>query len=302
MRHVDGFLSLDVGGTKIKSAIVLTDGRLLLPARECDAGAGDPQEVLVSRFLGIIQSQLVCAKAKGVSIRAGCIGFPGPFDYDRGICLLKGIGKYDALYGLNFRHLLEGNFSLPFYFFNDAALFVAGACNLTEAKRFQKVFGVCLGTGIGSAFYDRPRLVRQGDGVPHDGYIYHLPFKDGILDQYLSATGLRRKIAESGLDAADVRELADLARDENAAAVRIFEDFGKELTDVLPDIAETFGAGCLILGGKISGAADLFSPPLHQALEKRRIKLLILPDSSDFALRAAAFLLSESGLQKNCRI
>lgn len=97
---------------------------------------------------------------------AGCIGFPGPFDYDRGICLLKGIGKYDALYGLNFRHLLEGNFSLPFYFFNDAALFVAGACNLTEAKRFQKVFGVCLGTGIGSAFYDRPRLIPAGRWRP----------------------------------------------------------------------------------------------------------------------------------------
>lgn len=290
-----GFLSLDVGGTKIKGAVLSADSRLLFPAEEYSAGAGDAKEVLIERFFKIVGEQLSRADAKGVSVAAGCIGFPGPFDYDQGICLLRGIGKYDALYGLNLRRLLEERFRLPFYFYNDAALFVVGAGNLTGARQFQKIFGVCLGTGIGSAFYDRPELVRQGPNVPKDGYIYHLPFRDGILDQYLSATGLRRRIAESGVNAADVKELADMARLGNTEAVQIFRTFGEELADVLPDIAETFGAQCLILGGKISGAADLFAAPLQRALEERRISLLIVPDSSNFALRAAAFLLTESG-------
>lgn len=297
-QHVDGFLSLDVGGTKIKAAVVLTDGRLLSPAREYSAGAGDARPVLVERFFAIVQEQLDAAGAKGVSVLAGCVGFPGPFDYEQGVCLLQGIGKYDALYGLNLRRLLEGKFGFPFYFFNDAALFLVGACNLAEAKRYQKVCGVCLGTGIGSAFYDRPWLVKEGADIPKDGYIYSLPFKDGILDEYLSATGLRREIARAGLDITDVHELADLARDEKEQAIQIFQEFGKDLASVLPDIAQKFGARCLVLGGKIAGAADLFAASLRHTLEKRRIRLLVLPDSSNYALRAAAFLLAESRGQR----
>ena len=66
----------------------------------------------------------------------------------------------------------------------------------------------------------------------------------------------------------------------------------------MPDIAQKFGARCLVLGGKIAGAADLFAASLRHTLEKRRIRLLVLPDSSNYALRAAAFLLAESRGQR----
>jgi glucokinase len=38
-------------------------------------------------------------------VRIG-ISMPGPFDYENGICLIKGQNKYEALYGLYIKGLL----------------------------------------------------------------------------------------------------------------------------------------------------------------------------------------------------
>lgn len=35
------------------------------------------------------------------------LAFPGPFDYEQGICLMKGLDKYDRLYGINLRQVFS---------------------------------------------------------------------------------------------------------------------------------------------------------------------------------------------------
>ena len=57
------------------------------------------------------------------------LAFPGPFDYAKGICLLRGLDKYDALYGVDLRRAFSrGSGIAPedILFTNDASAFALG--------------------------------------------------------------------------------------------------------------------------------------------------------------------------------
>lgn len=285
-------LSLDVGGTGIKTTLVSTTGELLKPIEQFEAKSNQDREIILNHFSDIINSQLLFAKEKGYEVIRAGVGFPGPFDYENGICKLKGIGKYDAIYDVNIKDYFENKFHFPFRFANDADLYTLGVCNLAEGKEFNRVMCVCIGTGIGSGFFARPNLVKTGDEVPTDGFIYHIPYQDGIVDQYLSATGLRTMIKKSNLcnRISDVKELADLSRDGNKEAKEIFSTFANQLAEVLPNLAQKFHADCLVVGGQIAKSADLFITPLENALKQKQIRLRISTKSSELALRAACLL------------
>jgi glucokinase len=82
-------------------------------------------------------------------------GFPGPFDYEAGICLIEGVEKYGALYGVNIRDAIRTRLDLgdlPILFRNDAEAAVVGETRYGAGRNYPRVIGVTLGTGCGSAF------------------------------------------------------------------------------------------------------------------------------------------------------
>lgn len=285
-------LALDVGGTAIKTTLVSLSGKIVKTIEEFEAKSNEKKEVILNHFSQMIESQLLFANKKGYQVISAGVGFPGPFDYENGICKLEGIGKYDTLYDVNMKEFFEAQFQIPFRFANDADLYTLGVCHLAEGKEFNRVMCVCIGTGIGSGFFARSKLVKSGEKVPTDGFIYHIPYKDGIVDQYLSATGLRAMIKNSNLSnqISDVKELAELAREGHDEAKDIFATFANHLAEVLPNIAEQFQADCLVVGGQVAKSADLFISPLEDALKEKQIQLRISTKSSELALRAACLL------------
>ncbi len=82
--------------------------------------------------------------------------------------------------------LLTTQKDLTMRFLNDATSFAVGEAWLGEGRGFQKVVVVTLGTGFGSAFVEDGVPVVSGDEVPKEGCLWHLPFKEGIADDYFS--------------------------------------------------------------------------------------------------------------------
>ena len=77
-------LGIEIGGTKLQSAVVAADGRVLL--RRSDrvdpaGGAGGIRTVLAAQIAGIIDD----AAGKGLAIRAIGIGFGGPVNREQGV-------------------------------------------------------------------------------------------------------------------------------------------------------------------------------------------------------------------------
>lgn len=207
-----------------------------------------------------------------------CVGlaFPGPFDYDEGTCWIRGLDKFESLYGVNVRErLLEGLHAsdrahparqFRVIFQNDARLFGLGA-----SVRFpdERLAAITLGTGIGSCFIDRGKLVTKGPSVPTDGYLFGLPHGKGIADHCFSRRGILALFREAGYsaDGYDVKEYAELAREGDARACELFCSFGRELGNFLAPYMRQFDAERLLIGGQIAGSLDLFGEGLQQGLQ-----------------------------------
>ena len=256
---------LELGGTHVTAARVEGDGvvpgswvrRPLRP----DGGRAE--------LLGAILQAAVAAHRPEVG--AWGVAVPGPFDYEHGICAIRGVHKLDALHGVDLRAELAGALRLGdgrrVRFLNDADAFLLGEWLAGAAKGRRRCVGVTLGTGLGSAFLADGQICHHGAGVPPDGRLDLVAFRGRPVEETISRRGLlaRYRACRPGSDL-DVEQVAARARAGEAAARQTFAEVMAALGEFLAPWLRGFGASCLVVGGSIARAWDLIEPALRPAL------------------------------------
>ena len=292
-------IGVDVGGSHITAvAVDLTAHRIISGSRAESPvdNKAEANEILT------VWSDTLKQVLRGIQIfNLKGIGFamPGPFDYVKGICLIRGVPKYEKLYGVNVGKAVSERLGLPcdcrVRFMNDASSFAVGEAWAGKAAGYARMMAVTLGTGFGSAFLENRIPVVEGDRVPKMGCVYHLPFGTGIADDYFSTRWFTSRYREvTGHDAAGVREVAMMAG--RAPEVKeIFDSFGAGLGSFLAPWLKRFGAEILVMGGNISHAYNLFGPSLEEALRRSDCNTLtaISELKEDAALLGSAYLLDD---------
>jgi predicted NBD/HSP70 family sugar kinase len=282
-------IALDVGGTSVKSALVAPGGHVIGKPSITSIDSSGEAESILGTFAQIISTLLGQAQASNVIGVA--LGFPGPFDYAAGICLIKGVEKYGALYGVNMREAIRARLDLgdlSILFRNDAEAAVVGEARYGAGRDYRRLIGVTLGTGCGSAFLVDGVPVTSGPGVPPNGWLYPMLFHGLRADDVFSRRGLEVRLRSAGVTQRNVKDAAAAARAGDAAAHQVFEAFGADLGTFLNSFAVAFAAEAVLVLGRIAGAIDLFGPPLRQALS---VPALPGERGPDAALLGAAELL-----------
>jgi len=236
--------ALELGGSHVSSARVdLESGRVDGPLRHSlDAGASR-EELL--RVLAAAADHVRGFEPIGFAV-------PGPFDHERGICLIRGLGKLEALYGVDLREVLN----LNAVFLNDAEAFLLGEAEAGAARSHGRAIGLTLGTGLGSAFLAGGEIVRDGAGVPPNGDLHTVAFRGSPVEDTISARGIR---ARTGRDPASLAALADAADPVAAAALA---EVGADLAEFLEPWLTAFRPTVVVVGGGIAGAWRHFSAAL----------------------------------------
>ena len=274
------YLCLDVGGTEIKAAPLDANGKMLSKIQYFPAMACADKKTLLEHFAHIFTS--ICPADK-VPIEID-LAFPGPFDYEIGICLLQGLEKYDALYGCNLRHAFAALSGLPqkrIQFINDAAAFALGELTFGSSRQAHKTLFTVIGTGCGSAFGVDGFLAAKGTlGVPPHGYFYNAPFMDSCVDDYISRRGLEKLTKDLLGTPLDGRALAARVAAGDTQAASCFLQFGVLLRDALSPQIEAFNPDMICLGGQIMRSAPLFLSPLEALCNEKNIKLSVTQDTS----------------------
>lgn len=247
-------LLLDVGGTFIKGAVaetttstpVFTD-RFEIPIDS--AGSFDA-----------ISASLRAACSRVASCGRVAVAIPGPFDYAEGTFLMK--HKFASVYGLSFRALAGIPDTVPVTFVHDVNCMLAGEIAYGAARDFQNAALVTLGTGLGFAVAVEGSILVAPSGSPEVG-IWDLPWRDGILEDYVSSRGIRRLYSKE----LSVKDMADAARAGDIEAEQAFRYAGDILVQALEPILYQYDVECLLFGGQISRSYDLFecSLPLLKA-------------------------------------
>lgn len=274
--------ALEIGGTHVCGGLIDLPARRVIPAsrRRLPLDASADAEAIVEAILRC--AALVDAPPDlpwGVAI-------PGPFDYERGISLLHGGGKFGALYGLELGKLLrERNPAQPstVSFINDANAFVLGEWMAGAASGHNRVVGITLGTGIGSAFLASGTIVEDDPRVPPEGRVDLLSYDGRPLEETVSRRAIRdrylRQHGEAGQDpTVDVREVAQRARAGDAMANRVLAQAFTALGEVLGPWLRQFAPSVLVVGGSMAASWDLIGnqiragiarvePPLLDALD-----------------------------------
>ncbi|MGP0584289.1 ROK family protein [Paenibacillus timonensis] len=279
-------LALDAGGTVLKGALlvngkIVPDSFLSRPSE-----SQGPAANTITRFAGACLHLLRFYNAvygplrHNDKIRIG-FAFPGPFNYEEGVALLQGIGKYEALYKLSVRDLLREKLyqlsshtpsiltnllaSAEIRFGNDAHLFGLGIGLRFPSKR---LICLTLGTGLGSAFVENGQLVSAADGVPLNGMLFAEPYREGIVDDYFGRRGILGMAKERGvlMGNTDVADLAEAAKHGDDKALELFHEYGRRLGKMLLPYIIAFKPGRIVLGGQISNSFPLWDDDLQQSL------------------------------------
>lgn len=254
-------LGVDIGGSHITTALVdLTKGSLLQSSRQrIHVDSEAPAEVILDHWCSVIQASF---SAVTVSEKIIGIAMPGPFDYDRGISLIKDQDKFKTLYEVNIKTALASRLNISqdgIRFINDAAGFLQGEVFGGAAAGFDRSIGLTLGTGLGAAFCE--------GGKAKDAALWDTKFKNGIAEDYLSTRWFTRRYFElSGKRIAGVKEL-NLSECHEQPTQQIFEEFGTNLGQFIIELLQTKPADVIVLGGNISNAQTCFMSYLMATLD-----------------------------------
>lgn len=292
-------IGTDIGGSHIDcAAINLQTGKILrntLTGRAVDNHAS--ADIIISVWIKALAE--VISKVSIDNIKGIGFAIPGPFDYVNGISQMQmqGVAKYENLYGLNIADAIRSSLDLPddfiIRFMNDASAFAIGEAWVGSASSFNRSVSITFGTGFGSAFISNRIPVVDGPEVPKLGCVYHLPYKDGIVDDYFSTRWFLGKYKSlTGKDLSGVKELAKLASKDKIAR-DLFTEFGHDSAVFLAPWLKKFKAEILVIGGNISLAYNLFGDVFELSLKKENCtcKVAISKLKKDASLIGSAYLL-----------
>ncbi len=289
-------IGTDIGGSHISCAAVNLDtGEVIkdtLTGKAVNNQASAKNIIRIwSDALAEVLKKIPVEKVKGIGF-----AMPGPFDYVKGICYIKGVAKYENLYGLNITDAISANLGIdkeiPIRYMNDASAFAVGEAWKGSAAKFDRSLSITFGTGFGSAFISNLIPIVDGPLVPRLGCIYHIPYREGIADDYFSTRGLLYRYKKlTGKELLGVKELAELASSDKTV-IDLFTDFGDNAGLFLAPFLKEFNAGILVIGGNISHAYSLFGDVFENRLksENCNCEVAISKLKEDAALIGSAYL------------
>lgn len=275
------FIGVDIGGSHITAAHVDCNTYRVIDStlkRERVASMDDA-EVILESWVKALSALIIKSSEETITIG---IAMPGPFDYEQGISLMKGMQKYDSLYGMNIREILAERLGIPgehITFINDAEAFLRGELASGAASDFERAIGVTLGTGLGSTSNCKGETVDVNRAF--------VPFLDSIAEEYISTRWFLKRYKElTGKEAKNVEELLTTA--DQVIKDELFEEFSTNLAAFLNDFIADENPQVLVVGGNIARCWDHFIEKVQDKIVNKTVVIRQTQMWEDAALVGAA--------------
>jgi glucokinase len=192
---------------------------------------------------------------------------------------------------VHLREFLQDRFGKPVFINNDANCFALGEYKFGEAKVYQHVIGITLGTGLGT-------------GIIVNGHLYcgfncaagewcSVPYLDQNFEYYCSGKFFLTKYHKK------TKTLSKKANEGDPLALQAFEEFGHHLGELIKNILYTLAPQAIVLGGSIRKAYPFFKDSMLKNLStfmypsvSQNLKILI-SDLDETAIHGAVALVDE---------
>ncbi len=274
-------IGVDLGGTNIVSAVVDEKGKVLGKDKRKTLSSKGAKGVL-DRIVESIHAASHNSGQPWASHLAVGIGSPGPLDP------FKGVVIYTPNLGwknVPIVAILKKKLGKKVFLENDANLAALGESWIGAGKGEKVVLCVTLGTGVGGGLIVDGKIFQGATGVSnHIGHIVVDPKgppapygNSGILEQYVSATGIVRLAKLAGLKPPagaplEAHSFQLMAEAGNRKALKVYEEAGRMLGVGLTTSLHLLNPSVVIFSGGVAGAGDLLLKPMMKELQKRSFK------------------------------
>lgn len=266
------YIGIDLGGTTAKC--LMMDGDHTIDTWSIPTDISENGSKIVPDLIASIQER--CAQHSIALSAIGGIGMgtPGQVDVSAGTVM----GAYNLNWATTqpVKAQFEKAFGVPFAIDNDANVAALGETVFGAGDNNSDVVMVTLGTGVGAGVVVNGRIVTGTAGAA--GEIGHLCMDPsgkqctcgniGCLETITSATGIRQMaldyLAQTTTPSAlreytdiDAKVVFDLAKENDALALEIVEQFGKVLGLACSYVGNLLNPRVIVIGGGVCQAGQI---------------------------------------------
>jgi glucokinase len=272
----DFVIGMDLGGTNLRVAGVGADGAIAELYREQTLARQGPEPVIerIVAAIGRVSGRL---SAAGGNVRGVVLGAPGIISSVAGTVVAS--PNLPGWRDVPLRDRVAAAIGLPVLLENDANAAAYGEYWRGAGKECSSMVLLTLGTGVGGGLVLGGELWRGADGMA--GEIGHITVEPGgrtcrcgnagCLETYASATGIVDSYRElAGIEeAVSAEEVHRRAHEGDANARQSYRDAGRSLGLAFAALVNLLNPECIVIGGGVLPAWDLFMPVAEQELRRR---------------------------------
>ncbi len=256
-------LSVDLGGTRMRGAILGDDGALL--HRDVRP---TPSDDLAPTGLVALMRDLA---AHALAPKRAIVGVPGRVDHHEG--RLDRAPNLPLSWGphLTERALAEA-IGIPVRLVNDADLAAVGEAFFGAGRGYSDVAYVTMSTGVGAGILLGRRLLVGRRSLAEVGHMIidrsaHGRGEPSTFEELASGTALARIAKARGL-ADSGKEIVAKVRANDPAAIAVFDAVRVAAAIGIRDVAFAFSPEIVVLGGGLGLNDDLLHPAIRAHLDR----------------------------------
>jgi len=281
-------IGIDIGGTRLKAALVAPDGSLIEKRVE-PSRMREPYPAIRDQITQIVLDLVRISDQKPLLVG---IGVAGLVDADRRKVLAA--PNCPGVIGQPLTNDVEQSTGIYCLMDNDANVMALGERFIGAAQRCDDLVAVTLGTGVGGAIISDGRLIRGFTGG--GGEIGHVCIErngprcgcgaNGCLETFIGMKGIFRWISRNqpALKGMGIAHLIEIGQAGDSNAVEVFKYVGQTLAIGLAGMVNIFNPSVLLVGGGVATAGKLLLEPLQEELKLRAFGVYL----QGIEIRAAA--------------
>ena len=262
-------IGIDLGGTKTEIILLNGPRRELFRKRVPTPRGGAPCYGQTLTLIKSLVDEAVSGLALNTAFTVG-IGIPGTVNQADG-SVQNANTRWLA--GKPFQKDLQDLLGRPVALENDANCFTLAECLMGAAAAYDTVFGIILGTGCGGGLCLNKTLYTGRHGIAGEwGHFSIDPGGKtcycgnvGCIDTCLSGTALSESYRQATGQDRDGRQIVELARQQDPAAARIFDQFLTDFGRALGGLISLLDPDAVVLGGGLSNIDELYTIGVEKA-------------------------------------
>lgn len=320
-------LAADIGGTKIMTAIISDDFRIL--AKDiCPTLADEGVQSVINRLFSAVDSLLNLNSIEPSQLGGIGIACAGGVDSERGVVVTPSPNLQDW-HDIPLAEIVRERYRVDTFLVNDASAAALGEHRFGAGRRVSNLILITLGTGIGGGIITNGELYLGACGSA--GEIGHMTVdtngpecgcgNTGCLEVLASGTAVARdavrrisqgeqssliKMVKGEVESITAEQVGTAARDGDSLALNVLSQAANYLGVGMVNLVNIFNPEMIVLGGGMAELGSLFLDPAKRVVVERAfpisaqaVRIVTAQLGNEAGVYGAAVYALEQGIRRS---